>query len=141
VNVHYIQAIEQLVFQTYIPGLRYRHPSGRRRAGRIGDGRPAPAVERARNGVHCIGLSILSGSHLAMTHEVLALMRAAGLAHAPVVVGGVIPPDDAERLRAAGVAAVYAPEDFAINRIIGDIVGHVEGAFESRSRSAGGGSV
>ena len=95
---------------------------------------PREIVERARNGVHCVGLSILSGSHLAMTHEVLALMRAAGLGHVPVVVGGIIPAEDAEKLRAEGVAAVYTPKDFAINRIIGDIVAHVEREFESRAR-------
>ena len=49
-------------------------------------------------------------------------MREAGLDHIPVVVGGIIPPADAENLRAQGVAAVYTPKDFAINRLIGDIV-------------------
>ncbi|MGD0185331.1 MAG: protein meaA [Roseiarcus sp.] len=98
-------------------------------------------VERAKNGVDCVGLSILSGSHLAMTHEVLALMRAAGLGHVPVVVGGIIPPDDAARLRAEGVAAVYTPKDFAINGIIGDVVAHVERAFDERSRRAGAGLI
>ena len=53
---------------------------------------PQDIVARARDGVDCIGLSILSGSHLAMTREVLALMKAAGLARVPVVVGGIIPP-------------------------------------------------
>jgi (2R)-ethylmalonyl-CoA mutase len=95
---------------------------------------PQEIVERARQGVDCVGLSILSGSHLAMTHEVLALMRAAGLSHVPVVVGGIIPPDDADKLRAAGVAAVFTPKDFAINEIIGDIVAQVEREFETRSR-------
>ncbi len=96
-------------------------------------------VERAGQGVDCVGLSILSGSHLAMTHEVLALMRAAGLGHVPVVVGGIIPPDDAEKLRAEGVAAIYTPKDFAINGIIGDVIAHVERAFDERSRRAGAG--
>ena len=95
---------------------------------------PQEIVERAKAGVDCVGLSILSGSHLAMTHEVLELMRAAGLSHVPVVVGGIIPPDDAEKLRAAGVAAVFTPKDFAINGIIGDIVAQVEREFETRSR-------
>jgi ethylmalonyl-CoA mutase len=83
-------------------------------------------VERAKSGVHCVGLSILSGSHLAMTRDVLKLMREAKLGHIPVVVGGIIPPEDAKRLRAEGVAAIYTPKDFAINKIIGDIVGQVE---------------
>ena len=96
---------------------------------------PQEIVERAKKGVDCVGLSILSGSHLAMTHEVLALMREAGLAHVPVVVGGIIPPDDADKLRAQGVAAVYTPKDFAINGIIGDIVAQVERQFEGRGQS------
>jgi (2R)-ethylmalonyl-CoA mutase len=90
---------------------------------------PDEIVERARDGVHCVGLSILSGSHLAMTREVLAGLKAAGLDHIPVVVGGIIPPEDAATLRAEGVAAVYTPKDFAINGIIGDIVGQVERAI------------
>ena len=83
---------------------------------------PDEIVERAKSGVHCVGLSILSGSHLAMTRDVVAGLKAAGLGHIPVVVGGIIPPEDAERLRAEGVAAVYTPKDFAINKIMGDIV-------------------
>ena len=87
---------------------------------------PEEIVERAKTGVHCVGLSILSGSHLAMTRDVLAQMKVAGLGHIPVIVGGIIPPDDAQQLRAEGVAAIYTPKDFAINRIIGDIVRQVE---------------
>ncbi len=100
---------------------------------------PQEIVERAKDGVDCLGLSILSGSHVAMTQEVLQLMRAAGLAHVPVVVGGIIPPEDAEKLRAEGVAAIYTPKDFAINGIIADIVAKVERQFESGARRAGGG--
>jgi (2R)-ethylmalonyl-CoA mutase len=87
---------------------------------------PEEIVERAKAGVHCVGLSILSGSHVAMTLDVLARMKAADLSHVPVVVGGIIPPHDAEALKAAGVAAVYTPKDFAINGIIMDIAGVVE---------------
>ena len=83
-------------------------------------------VERAKQGVHCVGLSILSGSHLAMTRDVLAGLKAAGLSHVPVVVGGIIPPEDAAKLKAEGIAAVYTPKDFAINQIMSDIVGQVE---------------
>ena len=90
---------------------------------------PDEIVERAKTGVHCVGLSILSGSHLAMTRDVVAGLKAAGLGHIPVIVGGIIPPEDAERLRAEGVAAVYTPKDFAINKIMGDIVGQVERSF------------
>ena len=58
-------------------------------------------------------------------------MKAAGLERAPLVVRGIIPPADAETLRAEGVAAVYTPKDFAINAIIADIVAKVEGAFDA----------
>jgi ethylmalonyl-CoA mutase len=83
---------------------------------------PAEIVARAGEGVHCIGLSILSGSHLAMASEIVDGLRRAGLGHIPLVVGGIIPEADAQILRAKGVAAVYTPKDFAINRLIGDIV-------------------
>ena len=87
---------------------------------------PAEIVERAKSGVHCIGLSILSGSHVALTEEVLANMRAARLERVPLIVGGIIPPADAERLRAAGVAGVYTPKDFEINEMLGAVVAEVE---------------
>ncbi len=87
---------------------------------------PADIVERAKEGVHCVGLSILSGSHIALTEEVLALMRAAGLDRVPVIVGGIIPPVDADRLRAAGVAAVYTPKDFEINTMLCAILAEIE---------------
>jgi (2R)-ethylmalonyl-CoA mutase len=87
---------------------------------------PDEIVERAKSGVHVVGLSILSGSHVAMTREVLAGMKAAGLSHIPVIVGGIIPPEDAEILKREGVAAIYTPKDFAINRIMADIVAQVE---------------
>jgi ethylmalonyl-CoA mutase len=77
---------------------------------------------------HVVGLSILSGSHIPLIGETLALMRAAGLAHIPVVVGGIIPDADAEALRAMGVAAVYTPKDFELNRIMMDIVTLVDEA-------------
>jgi len=98
---------------------------------------PDEIVERAKTGVHCVGLSILSGSHLAMTREVLAGLKAAGLSQIPVVVGGIIPPEDADTLRAEGVTAIYTPKDFAINRIIGDIAGQVERSFCPAEPKAG----
>jgi (2R)-ethylmalonyl-CoA mutase len=73
-------------------------------------------------GVHVVGLSILSGSHLPLVTEVLERMRQLGLSGVPVVVGGIIPPHDAELLRAAGVARVYTPKDYEIVRIMADIV-------------------
>ena len=77
-------------------------------------------------GAHVVGLSILSGSHLPLIAEVMDRMRAAGLSEVPVVVGGIIPEADAVRLRAMGVAAVYTPKDFELNRIMMDIVGLVD---------------
>jgi (2R)-ethylmalonyl-CoA mutase len=75
---------------------------------------------------HVVGLSILSGSHMPLIVEVLDRMRAAGLGDVPLVVGGIIPEDDAARLRALGVAAVYTPKDFELNRIMMDVIGLVD---------------
>ena len=75
---------------------------------------------------HVVGLSVLSGSHLPLMAEVMERMRAAGLAHVPVVVGGIIPEEDAARLREMGVARVYTPKDFELNRIMFDIVALAE---------------
>jgi (2R)-ethylmalonyl-CoA mutase len=71
--------------------------------------------------VDVVGLSILSGSHLELIPEVVRLLREEGV-EVPVVVGGIIPVADAERLREAGVAGVYTPKDFDVNRIMADIV-------------------
>ncbi len=88
---------------------------------------PAEIVNAAlEEGVHCVGLSILSGSHLALARDVMTRMRAEGLEAVPVVVGGIIPPGDAAALRAAGVAAVYTPKDFEIKAILSDLVKIVE---------------
>jgi (2R)-ethylmalonyl-CoA mutase len=72
--------------------------------------------------VDIVGLSILSGSHLALVAEVLERLRGEGVA-APVVVGGIIPPEDAAVLTEAGVAAVYTPKDFELGRIMTDLAG------------------
>jgi ethylmalonyl-CoA mutase len=83
---------------------------------------PAEIVSAAQDqDVHVVGLSILSGSHVSLVTDVVARMREAGL-DVPVIVGGIIPPDDADALRAAGVAAVYTPKDYELNRIMADIV-------------------
>jgi len=88
---------------------------------------PAEIVNAAlEEGVHVVGLSILSGSHLALVREVMDGMRAAGLDDVPVIVGGIIPPEDAASLRAAGVAAVYTPKDFDLTRIMADVVAIVD---------------
>ena len=73
-------------------------------------------------GVHVIGLSILSGSHRELIPDVLDALREAGGGDIPVVVGGIIPEADADALRAAGVAAVYTPKDFELTRILRDVV-------------------
>jgi ethylmalonyl-CoA mutase len=84
---------------------------------------PAEIVEAARKqGAHVVGLSILSGSHVPLVKDVVARMKTAGLDGVPVVVGGIIPPEDAQALQQAGVAAVYTPKDFELNRIMADIV-------------------
>ncbi|MCP5324101.1 MAG: protein meaA [Rhodobacteraceae bacterium] len=84
---------------------------------------PAQIVAAAESeGAHVVGLSILSGSHLPLVEEVMERMRTAGLSHVPVVVGGIIPDDDAEAMRRMGVARVYTPKDFELNRIMSDIV-------------------
>lgn len=71
---------------------------------------------------HVIGLSILSGSHIPLIQSFMDKLRAAGLGHIPVVAGGIIPEDDAKRLKAMGVSRVYTPKDFELNRIMDDIV-------------------
>ncbi len=84
---------------------------------------PSEIVAAAKEkGAHVVGLSILSGSHLPLIEETLAEMAVAGLGEVPLVVGGIIPEDDANRLRAMGVARVYTPKDFELNRIMFDIV-------------------
>ncbi|MEM8609526.1 MAG: protein meaA [Myxococcota bacterium] len=77
-------------------------------------------------GVHIIGLSILSGSHLALVPEVVERLEKAGLGDVPVVVGGIIPEADAEDLRSRGVAAVYTPKDFELDHIMADLIDLVD---------------
>ncbi|MFE9533413.1 protein meaA [Streptomyces sp. NPDC006691] len=78
--------------------------------------------------VHCVGLSILSGSHAALVPDVLVRLREAGAGDIPLIAGGIIPPADAEELREAGVAAVFTPKDFGITEIIGRIVDEIRKA-------------
>ncbi|HEY2184524.1 MAG TPA: protein meaA [Xanthobacteraceae bacterium] len=93
---------------------------------------PAQIVEAAQSqNAHVLGLSILSGSHLPLVQDVLARMHAAGLEHIPVVVGGIIPPEDARRLKQLGVAAVYTPKDFDLNRVMSGVLRIVEAAAET----------
>ncbi|MEX1234614.1 MAG: protein meaA [Roseovarius sp.] len=78
------------------------------------------------DGAHVVGLSILSGSHIPLVEDMMERMRAAGLGDIPVIVGGIIPEEDAARLRAMGVARVYTPKDFELNTIMRDIVALVD---------------
>jgi (2R)-ethylmalonyl-CoA mutase len=80
------------------------------------------AASAVQEGVHVVGLSILSGSHAELIPAVLAALREAGAGEIPVVVGGIIPELDAQALLGAGVAAVYTPKDWDLNRTIADIV-------------------
>ncbi len=90
---------------------------------------PAQIVNAAlEEGVHVVGLSILSGSHVALVTDVMDRMRAAGMGDIPVVVGGIIPPEDERTLKAAGAAAVYTPKDYQISEIMSDIVDLVDRA-------------
>jgi (2R)-ethylmalonyl-CoA mutase len=84
---------------------------------------PEELVASAIDGdAHVVGLSILSGSHIPLVEELMRRMQAANLGDIPVIVGGIIPDEDAERLKAMGVARVYTPKDFELNTIMMDIV-------------------
>jgi (2R)-ethylmalonyl-CoA mutase len=90
---------------------------------------PAQIVAAAvAEDVHCVGLSILSGSHMELVPSVLEGLREAGLDDVPVIVGGIIPDSDATRLREAGVAAVYTPKDFGLTEIMDGIVDQIRAA-------------
>jgi (2R)-ethylmalonyl-CoA mutase len=95
------------------------------------------AASALQEGVHVIGLSILSGSHMELIPAVIEALREAGV-QVPVVVGGIIPEQDVPALRNAGVAAVYTPKDFDINRIMRDIVTLVAEGAQPSLIAAGG---
>ena len=97
---------------------------------------PAQIAAAARDeDVDVIGLSILSGSHMDLVPDVVDRLRAAGV-DAAVIVGGIIPPDDAEALLGKGVAAVYTPKDFELDRIMAELVTLAERQRERRPRGA-----
>ena len=88
---------------------------------------PAQIVRSAGDeAVHVVGLSILSGSHAPLVEEIMQRMHTSGLDDVPVVVGGIIPPEDAAHLERLGVAAVFTPKDFRLNAIMRRIVALVE---------------
>lgn len=78
--------------------------------------------------VHCVGLSILSGSHMELVPDVLERMAAAGIGDVPVIVGGIIPGADAKALLEQGVGAVYTPKDFGLTEIMDGIVDVIRAA-------------
>ncbi|MFZ5608223.1 MAG: methylmalonyl-CoA mutase family protein [Pseudomonadota bacterium] len=88
---------------------------------------PEEIVESARrSGAHALGLSILSGSHAPLVEDVMRGLRAAGLGDLPVILGGIIPSTDEAALKAAGVAAVYTPKDYQLDKIMADILDLVD---------------
>jgi ethylmalonyl-CoA mutase len=88
---------------------------------------PAEIVETAKKeGAHCVGLSILSGSHVVLAHEVMRLMKEEGLEKTPLVVGGIIPPADEKLLLEAGVKAIYTPKNYDLNAIMTQLAGIIE---------------
>ncbi|MBS2938744.1 protein meaA [Nocardioides sp. J2M5] len=92
---------------------------------------PAQIVAAAvAEDVHCIGLSILSGSHMELVPDVLEGLAEAGLGDIPVIVGGIIPDADGRRLRELGVAAVYTPKDYGLTEIMGGIVDVIRAAHD-----------
>ena len=84
-----------------------------------------------QEGVHVVGLSVLSGSHLEVVPAVVDGLRAAGADDVPVVVGGIIPPDDAAELRKRGVAAVFTPKDYQLTAMMDEIVSLVLAAHDA----------
>jgi (2R)-ethylmalonyl-CoA mutase len=90
---------------------------------------PAQIVAAAvQEGVHVVGLSVLSGSHLEVVPAVVDGLRAAGVDDVPVIVGGIIPPGDAAALRDRGVAAVFTPKDYRLTEMMDEIVTLIRGA-------------
>lgn len=94
---------------------------------------PEELVNSAREDrAHVLGLSILSGSHLPLVEETLTRLRDAGLENIPVIVGGIIPDDDAEKLKEMGVSRVFTPKDFELNTMMADITDlAISGELES----------
>ena len=93
---------------------------------------PEEIVARARDEkVHAIGLSILSGSHVSLVKEVVAKLAEVGLPDIPVIVGGIVPPEDETALKKAGVARIYTPKDYQITDIVADIVAIVDKSTEA----------
>ena len=97
-----------------------------------------PQIARAalQEGVHLVGLSVLSGSHLRLAGDVREELKARGLSALPMVLGGIVPPADAAVLKDMGVAAVYTPGDVDLNQIVADMIELVLEAQSLESESA-----
>ena len=91
----------------------------------------SPAEQAKQAQAHVVGLSILSGSHVSLVREVVQRLREAGLGDVPVVVGGIIPPDDVNILKQCGASAIYTPKDFQLNDIMAGIVQLVDAKAEA----------
>jgi (2R)-ethylmalonyl-CoA mutase len=103
---------------------------------------PAEIVNAAvQEGVHCIGLSILSGSHVGLVQDILARMRTESIGDIPLVVGGIIPDHDAALLKAAGAAAVFTPKDFDLSAIMLGIVSIIDARAEQLRADAAEGTI
>ena len=89
-----------------------------------------------QEGVHVVGLSILSGSHVPLVQQIMQRMQESGLGEIPVIVGGIIPQSDEAVLKAAGVARIYTPKDFDLNQIMADITGLVRERVTGHSASS-----
>jgi (2R)-ethylmalonyl-CoA mutase len=95
---------------------------------------PAEVVARAvETDAHIIGLSILSGSHVPMVREVMARLRRENLDYIPLVVGGIISPEDENVLRNMGVSAIYTPKDYALDTIMIDMARVIERSLDRRA--------
>lgn len=91
---------------------------------------PADIAAQAKEAnAHVVGLSILSGSHLDLVRDTISELRKAGLENVPLIVGGIIPPEDERALKQMGVRRVYTPKDFKITSIMSDVVDTVEDAW------------
>jgi (2R)-ethylmalonyl-CoA mutase len=119
---------EQIAVYARDAGMEVVYEGIRLTAGQI-------ANSALQEGVHVVGLSILSGSHRELIPEVIAALAERGV-DVPVVVGGIIPEADVEPLRRAGVAAVFTPKDFRFATIIGDIVGLVAARHDQAAAPA-----
>ena len=95
---------------------------------------PEEIAELALNeAADLVGLSILSGSHMVLAEAVLAALTERGLGHLPVIIGGIIPPADAAKLQAMGIAAVFTPKDFNLGEILADVTGVAEAKYLRRN--------